>query len=307
VTTAHRAIALFLALSACQVVGGYADFDYEAPRPLKPSHPCDPLPLVKDDAAGLTTMVRVDVPGARCVWIDRTEVTVEQYTRFQREVPNDEVTWEPTWCAWKVSRSDPAATANDTCRAELLDFDVQPFAPKKPIRCVDFCDAEAFCRWGGKHICYDLSGIGATGPRGFPQEWLLACTNGLTTRYPWGNETQVVCNTDQMPDRCIGQQATCGAYQVDKKPDCKNARGTSDLLGNVAEWVFACNFVDSEDPPGPTGCLVRGGGYDGPLAPCDLEQTLFNDTRTPSLGFRCCADLTPAEEEATLVSAATPP
>jgi formylglycine-generating enzyme len=305
VTAAHRSIAFFVALSACQEVAGYSDFEYGAPPP-KPTHSCDPLAHVKEDDAGLTTMVRVDLPGARCVWIDRTEVTVEQYARFQREVPNDEIVWEPAWCTWKIARSDPAGTAGDICRAQLLDFDLQPFAPQKPIRCVDFCDAEAFCSWSGKHLCYDTTGIGTTGPRGFPQEWLLACTNGLTTRYPWGNETQAVCNTNQRPDSCIGQQATCGAYQVDKKLDCENARGATDLLGNVAEWVFACNFIDPDDAPGPTGCLARGGGYDEPLASCDLDRTLLNDTRTPSLGFRCCADLTPAEE-AMLLSAATPP
>jgi len=292
--------ALCLLSCACQVVGGYDEFYAATPTkssPPPPAHACDALPLAKDDPAGFSVMARVDVPDGGCVWMDRTEVTVEQYQRWQSEVASDAIDWEPDWCKWKQTRADPIGDPDDACSAEILRYDLQPFAPRKPMRCVDFCEAEAFCRFADKRLCYDPAGLGVQGPRGFPQEWQLACTNGLTTRYPWGNPDEDVCNVGQSPAECIvGASATCGPLPVGQKAKCVNDRGILDLTGNVAEWVFSCNFPDINAPQEPSGCLVRGGGYDAPLQTCDLELTVSNDTRTPSLGFRCCADLTPDEE-----------
>lgn len=287
---------LCLLSCACQVVGGYDEFYAGTAAPPLPPHACDALPLAKDDPAGFSVMTRVDVPERSCVWMDRTEVTVEQYQRWQSDVDSDSIAWEPDWCTWKRTRTDPIGDPEDACAAELLHFDLQPFAPRKPMRCVDFCEAEAFCRFAGKRICYDPGGLGVQGPRGFPQEWQLACTNGLTTRYPWGNPEADVCNVGQSATECIGASATCGPLAVGQEAECVNERGIVDLTGNVAEWVFSCNFPDSDEPDQPSGCLARGGGYDEPLETCQRELIIANDTRTPSLGFRCCADLTADEE-----------
>jgi formylglycine-generating enzyme required for sulfatase activity len=294
VPRASRLLCL-LTLVGCQLVGGYEEFDWSETA-HREAHPCDALPLAKDDALGLAVMERVDIPGSDCAWIDRTEVTVEQYQRWQDDVASDAVSWEPTWCAWKTTRTDPIQAADDECVNQLLSFDLQPFAPSKPMRCTDFCEAEAYCRWAGKHLCHDTSGLGIQGPHGYPQEWQLACTNGGTTRYPFGNDSSDACNTGQSAESCVGFTGTCGVRPAGAESECANQRGVMDLLGNVAEWVFACNYVDPQRPLTPTGCLTRGGGYDSVLTPCDLELTLPSDTRRPSLGFRCCADLTTAEE-----------
>jgi formylglycine-generating enzyme required for sulfatase activity len=280
-------------LGACQLIGGYEDFDYGTP-PKAALHACSVLPTAKEDELGLSVMARVDLQDDACIWMDRTEVTVEQYERWRGDVPADGIAWEPDWCGWKRVRTDPIGDPDDACAAEILGFDRPPFAPRKPMRCVDFCEAEAFCRWADKHLCYDADGLGAQGPRGNPQEWRLACTNQMTTRYPWGTEELDVCNTGQTSNACIGASATCGPVLVGQKVDCKTPGGIVDLLGNVSEWVFSCNYVVS---PEPTGCLTRGGGYDDPLLACEAETTLRNSVRKPSLGFRCCANLTPGEEE----------
>jgi sulfatase modifying factor 1 len=295
--------AVLLLACSCQLVGGYDEFYAGAAAPL-PKHACDALPVAKDDPLGLAVMARVDIPQKSCVWMDRTEVTVEQYQRWESEVLSSDIVWEPTWCAWKQQRSDPIGDPDDTCAAEILRFDQEPFGPRKPMRCVDFCEAQAFCRWAGKHICYDTGGLGVQGPHMGAQEWQLACTNGLTTRYPWGNDVEDYCNVGQTAAQCIGASATCGPLPVGQKTNCVNRRGILDLAGNVGEWVFSCNFPDSAKPLEPTACLIRGGGYDGPLKTCDSEANVKNDTRTPSVGFRCCADLT-AEEQ--LLVSATPP
>ena len=292
-----------LATCGCQLVGDYAEFDYGAPsEPAE--HPCSVLPSAKDDERGLSVMARIDMDDQKCFWVDRTEVTVEQYEIWQDDVPADGIAWEPTYCNWKGDRADPIGDASDACVAELLPFDLQPFAPRKPMRCVDFCEAEAFCRWANKHVCYDSSGVGIQGPRGFPQEWHLSCNNHQTTRYPWGNTTEDFCNTGQSADECLDATGTCGPVTVGQEAECSTPGGVVDLLGNVAEWVFSCNHVDSERPLEPTACLTRGGGYDDPLRACDAEANVMSDVRDPSLGFRCCADLTTEEE---LAVSATPP
>jgi formylglycine-generating enzyme required for sulfatase activity len=290
-----RSIAILSAmvLFQCQLVGGFEDFEAAPPPP--PSQ-CAALPAVKEDALGLGLMTRIDIPNSTCFWIDQKEVTVEDYQRWQAAVPDESVEFESEWCKWKQTRSDPIADENDSCALQRLAFDLQPFASQKPMRCVDFCDAEGFCRWSGKHLCHSTDAFGVQGPRNAVREWLLACSNALGTAYPWGNEPEAQrCNTGQSVDNCITSRAVCGPLPVGEKTQCRTASGVSDLLGNVAEWVYSCNLV-GPDQDTPTGCLVRGGGYDEPLQACVQETTLQNDTRLPSLGFRCCSDLTPDEE-----------
>jgi formylglycine-generating enzyme required for sulfatase activity len=165
------------------------------------------------------------------------------------------------------------------------------------MRCIDFCDAEAYCRWTDKHLCYDRASLGNQGPSGVPPEWLLGCTNSRATVYPWGNvAADGACNFGQTASRCVADSPTCGPHVEGGITTCKNARGVLDQLGNVAEWVFSCTFVDSEHPLQPTRCLTRGGGYDDPPQACSFERTISADSRTPSLGFRCCSDLTAAEQ-----------
>jgi sulfatase modifying factor 1 len=283
--------------SGCQIVGSYEEFDY-TPAPAVPKHACDALPTIKNDEQGLSVMTRVNMIDGRCFWMDRTEVTVEQYASWQADVPADAVPWEPMWCQWKqdAERHDPIADRDDACRAALHSLDQQPFGAQKPMRCVDFCEAEAFCRWAGKHLCYDSSGIGVQGPRGLPQEWLLACSNQMATRYPWGNDDESHCNVGETTDACVDVSATCGPVTVGRNTRCSTPDGILDLLGNVSEWVFSCNFVDPDAPVDPIRCLTRGGGYDDPLRGCDWETTIASDTRKPSLGFRCCSDLSQPEQ-----------
>lgn len=293
------------AIAGCQLVGGYAEFDYDTePATAPPEHACNVLPEFKTDENGLAVMIRVNLRDDACLWMDRTEVTVEQYAHWESAIPAEgpgAPEWEQTWCRWKTGRNEPSRDLTDACRAAILPFDLEPFAPRKPMRCVDFCEAEAFCRWADKRLCYDAGVLGVQGPQSRRLEWRLACTNAQSTAYPWGNEPESVCNTGQGPDEeCVGVSPTCGPVPVGEKAGCKTPSGIVDLLGNVAEWVYSCNYVDPANPLEPRGCLTLGGGYDEPLQNCNIERTTMSDVRSPALGFRCCADLTGPEEEAVL-------
>jgi formylglycine-generating enzyme required for sulfatase activity len=258
--------------------------------PEVPAHRCSVLPPTKLDPRGDGVLARVDIVGGDCIWMDATEVTVEAYQGWIEDPLVESVAWEPTWCKWKTQRSDPVNDPNDLCAASIPAIH-QPFALPKPIRCVDFCDAEAFCEYAGKRLCYGVA-TSVQGPRGVPREWLLACTNGFETVYPWGDDqAEGNCNVSSV-ENCVD----CDAYGVGSEPLCRNSNGVADLLGNVAEWIFACNFIEPGQESNPSGCTIRGGGFDEPLQACSSDTTLRNDSRRSNLGFRCCSDLTPEEE-----------
>ncbi len=278
---------------SCQWVGGYGDFD-EAPPP--PPHPCTPLPLQKLDDAGRSIMSRVDYPGSGtaspCGWIDRTEVTVERYRQWLQAT--DPKTWDPTSCGWKREASDPENNSA-LCQPALWPNEQKSFDPDKPIRCIDWCDAEAFCRFEGKRLCTDNDSHGTFGVKDEVREWRVACTNGFTTVFPWGNDpARGGCNIGQTLDNCTGTQIYCGPFPVDNNPGCVNQRGVLDLIGNVAEWVEPCYPGDAGS--GPVPCLTLGGGYDGANLGCGNQVPFPNDSRQPNVGFRCCASLTTEEQ-----------
>jgi len=278
-----------LVLSSCQWVAGYQDFSSEQARP---PHPCDGLAERKTDDSGV--MVRVDVPGGLCSWIDEDELSVAEYQRWRDDPAAAHPSWDPDFCGWKQAASDPAQTPDDPCARQANAEELQPFAANKPIRCVDWCDAEAYCRWAGKHLCYDNSLHGTQVPRNMPREWSYACDNGETSVYPWGDEARGnLCNAAQPVDALT--QAERGVVAVDLSADCLSERGARDLIGNVAEWTYGCNVPSASQGPAAPGCLSKGGSYADALRPCLSEATLPNDTRTTGLGLRCCSDLSPAE------------
>lgn len=279
-----------LLLPACQWVGGYDDFSRgEESEP----HACAVLPSTKLDTRG-AAMARVDVPGMSCSWIDRDEVTVAQYAAWLADPSARETSWDADYCAWKDQPSDPSADEAHACSVQVRTSEFQPFAADKPIRCVDWCDAEAYCRWSGKRLCYDKL-MGTQVPRNKPREWYYACTNSDKTAFPWPGSGQdsdciVEQNAQALP------MAERGPYAADFSMSCASELGVRNLIGNVAEWTYGCNFTgNSQDIGKVTPCLTRGGSYNQRLRSCIDDRVLPNDTRDPDLGFRCCEDLDVAE------------
>jgi formylglycine-generating enzyme required for sulfatase activity len=264
-----------------------------------PEHRCSALPAAKDDPGGPGTLARVDVPQGDCFWMAQNEVTVDEYQGWVDQVANDDIQWEGTWCQWKRERSNPVGDPLDACANTIPALDAQPFAPRSPIRCVDFCDAEAFCRYANKRLCYGGGSSGVQGPRRVPREWTLGCTNGLTTVYPWGDTSeQNDCNVSPAESDCV----ECSPFVVGRQRECVSPNGITDLIGNVAEWGYSCTFIVPGEEQHPTSCNVRGGGFTEPLQTCYAETSVVNDSRRIDLGFRCCADLTDDETRALSVS-----
>lgn len=261
------------------------------------AHACSALPATKYDPLGIGLMARIDASGHACFWMDQTEVTVAKYTLFLRIAPSDggALGFDDARCSWKTGRSDPENDPAATCHQGPSCGDASGASelpvpdPHWPVRCVDWCDARAFCAFAGERLCLDVPHVHSDwAADGDIDEWSLACKNLDSTGYPWGREkSEGRCNTSsRSPD--------CGPWATGREPRCASRAGVVDLIGNVAEWVSGCE-PSSLEPRG-RACLTMGGGFDGTASSCDeSEMSRTIETRLPSLGFRCCADLTPAE------------
>jgi sulfatase modifying factor 1 len=205
--------------------------------------------------------------------IDRTEVTEGSYVLFlvavQGSVPVDQ---QPAACS---TNTELTHTPDGSC-SDFMDGSSQI-----PVHCVDWCDAHAYCNWAGKRLCGALSGGSLTHDDApVLGEWHFACTGGLQTIYPYGD--------DAIDDAC-NIPGTSARAAVGSFPQCEGGYpGLFDMQGNVAEWVDACE-------PGAPGaqCRVRGGHTFGSAGfwRCDNELSAVQlDPDTREIGFRCCRD-----------------
>lgn len=279
---------------ACQIVAGYEDFDTAGSvTPVEP-HRCDPIASSKVDTKGLAPMQLVKVRGGSCFWVDRDEVSVDQYRRFLAERGQPATFADRERCGWKVKPSDPIAEVDDDC-TKSVSAESEPFLGEKAIRCVDWCDAREFCRWADKDLCASRNSFGTAEPPGQLDEWGIACSRAGDP-FPYGRTPE--------DGRCnIGGRARClaslGLECSVAKPDsfaCTGETGARGMIGNVSEWVLSCAFGDG----GPdVVCSNRGGGFQDALesASCiaDTQRFASRKTRDRQIGFRCCSTLSPVE------------
>lgn len=228
----------------------------------------------------------------RCFWMDQTEVTLGQYREWL-DRSNGFDQWDAR-CAWKpTGASNPANDPEDDCWDTLAPTEELPFGDLKPARCIDWCDAEAFCRErageGKGTLCHRLNDGGALEPAWASEDWRNGCSLD-DSLYPWGDDPDAAsCNV--FP--CV--TPICGAKPVDQPADCASAEGVVNLLGNVREWIFQCAAIDNTLPN--THCSTQGGSYEHELEDCaDNVRSEPKSTRRADIGFRCCAELTLEEE-----------
>lgn len=242
------------------------------------------------DLAG-PELVRVGWGGGVAFCIDSTEVTNSQYQKFLAATPPA----PSARCQWNTSLV-PATTAPG-CQTT---FDPVGRADH-PVVCVDWCDAEAYCHWAGKHLCRAGSLDGNDpGPVVHPlasdgSEWIIACSNDHMTAYPYSNEAEA--------GRCVDKKfptTTSGVQPVKTASTCVGgAAGLYDMSGNASEWQNNCVESKASADGKEDGCDAYGGAQSSDYvdtacqaatAPSDTAAHFMRAQVASDNGFRCCAD-----------------
>jgi formylglycine-generating enzyme len=222
------------------------------------------------------SMLRI---GSYC--IDSTEVTESQYAEFLAAAPGFSGP-RPSACSWKNDFT-PGKLNLPSCR-----WDPETY-PHLPVTCIDWCDAYAYCRWAGKHLCGAIGGGAITWNSGADtdpkkDEWYQACSKGDGREYPYGATYDLgKCNDNESG---IGELVDAGSMT-----GCEGAHpGLYDMVGNAFEFENSC----AGDSGASDLCLLRGGSWAksrDEFSKCSGRGVLDRrDNRYDDFGIRCCGN-----------------
>lgn len=114
---------------------------------------------------------------------------------------------------------------------------------EKPINCVSWASAKAFCAWDGSRLPSEA-------------EWEFAASGGEERVFPWS-----VPPNDVSIDQQRACYAGCGAPKSSGSIPLGAGRwGHEGLAGNVWEWVLDW-YGPYDGPPGTEKRVARGGDY----------------------------------------------
>jgi formylglycine-generating enzyme required for sulfatase activity len=211
--------------------------------------------------------------------IDRTEVSNAAYKKFLATKPS-------------LSIQEPFCSFNGS-----FDFDTDPMVCKMrqtgddyPATCVNWCDASAFCRSAGKHLCGKIHGgkiPDAAYKDPAQDEWFDACSrNGALVFSTGGTFDSAQCNGNKggtIPVGVPGHEVCQGGYN-----------GLMHMSGNAREWEDSCSTEMGHQDL----CLTRGGAFDSATTSpgedfadlrCDVHDARARDDTDWTIGFRCCS------------------
>jgi eukaryotic-like serine/threonine-protein kinase len=229
--------------------------------------------------AGETEKPAHTVVITRAFYIDRMEVTASDYAKCvnaRKCLPSS--VHGPGVDDAVVAKFSPFCTGNDANAA------------RKPINCIDYAQAEAYCAFVEKRLPTEA-------------EWEYAARGTDERVYPWGN-TNPSClmgNFGRNAGECAGKPR--GTVEVGSFPEYASPFGALDMSGNVWEWVAdvfdpkAYTQETRRDPyvkkPGDKGVL-RGGSWDFSTTVAKTTFRLKFDRHMGqvSTGVRCAKHVT---------------
>ena len=226
-------------------------------------------------ASDPTRFAALDVPARRIYlpdfWIDRTEVTREEYGRCVaagRCTPIDGRAWNGI---------------------------AEPDLPNLPASGVDWDQADAFCKWRGARLPTEV-------------EWEKAARGPDGARYPWGDgEPPCLRANVRIPEGACAP--TRHVEPVESRPADVSPYGVLGMGGNVQEWTADWlsqdySALSAREPVGPAAAdarfptykIVRGGYFD--MGPRRISWRSFAPKTTRSvgrIGFRCASSSAPPQ------------
>jgi sulfatase modifying factor 1 len=225
------------------------------------------------------TDLQPDDAASHGIAIDPTEVTQAQYQQFlATQVPTE---GQEGLCSWNTSYA-PAVSPD-------CDPPNDPNYLNRPIICIDWCDAVAYCKWAGRHLCGRIGGgsiLPQDGNDPAKSEWYAACSKGGSRpyAYPYG--------ASYIKDKCNTGLQHVTPVDVGYYTECEGGYpGIFDMSGNVEEWEDACDS-GAANGPSEDGCLIRGGAFwsDDKQSRCDSSSKPPRSGVSHDWGFRCCGE-----------------
>lgn len=150
------------------------------------------------------------------------------------------------------------SVARDNGAAFCIDaYEWPNILGEKPLASVSWVQAKIFCMDAGKRLCTR-------------EEWATACRTSKKTAYPYGQKYQ--------KGKCPSDGGAL--YKSGSFPQCGEAGGAKDMVGNVWEWV--------EDKKGDYPYMLGGSFRFGEVADCHLASEGGIGLKSGDVGFRCC-------------------
>jgi formylglycine-generating enzyme required for sulfatase activity len=245
--------------------------------------------------------------------LDKYEVTVERFRAFVDAGMGTQLSgllagagahtkiagsgWNVNWNT-SLAADKAALMAAVKCDPTYQTWTDTPAANEhRPMNCVTWYEAMAFCTWDGGYLATEA-------------EWNYAATGGDQQRaYPWsspaglltpldGTHASYYDGTDCVGDAMAGCMVT-DLVAVGTKPLGHGRWGQLDLAGNVWEWTLDWNTgyanpcADCAGLEATSSRVFRGGSYNNvaPLLRAGYRNAGGPTFRSSDIGFRCAKPL----------------
>ena len=230
-------------------------------------------------------------------YLDKFEITVGRFKQFLTAYgalslePGDgkspHIADDPGWrTAYTLPTKSELLSSLTSCPGTTwLESATAPADNTKPINCVPFIVAYAFCIWDGGRLPTET-------------EWNFAAAGGDEHRvYPWKAPSAGPAISTEFANYA---STNPGPVVVGLTPGGDGRWGQSDLAGNIAEWTLdywgelpqtcndCLNTVTHDDR------VLRGGYFenDDQTVKVAFRTSALPDTVHAGIGFRCARDRT---------------